>query len=215
MGKEYLHKSIEITNPRPANEWARSKKGYVIDYNSMSRVYMVRIPDNNGSYKFVRMSEDEFSTENMITEDVIKRTVIDPVLKIDEPENDPVNHPSHYTDGKFEVIDFIEDHCFYRSFCLANAVKYISRAGKKDPASKKQDLEKAVWYMNRYIQTNDGLDSIFVPGMERQHIRIPTEEYIQDKGLEGTLSGLALEILDTGSVLPAIHALEIEIRQMQ
>lgn len=65
-------------------------------------------------------------------------------------ENDPVNHPSHYTDGKIEVIDYIEDKCL--GFCLGNAVKYISRAGKKDPAKEIEDLKKAVWYINRRIK---------------------------------------------------------------
>lgn len=65
-------------------------------------------------------------------------------------ENDPVNHPSHYTDGKIEVIDFIEDKNL--NFHLANAVKYISRAGKKDPSKEIEDLKKARWYLDRYIQ---------------------------------------------------------------
>lgn len=63
--------------------------------------------------------------------------------------NDPVNHPSHYTDGKIEVIDFIEDKNL--DFNLGNAVKYIARAGKKDPSKEIQDLEKARWYLNRRI----------------------------------------------------------------
>lgn len=63
--------------------------------------------------------------------------------------NDPVNHPSHYTDGKIEVIDFIEDKQL--GFCLGNAVKYISRAGKKNPDKEIEDLEKARWYLDRQI----------------------------------------------------------------
>lgn len=65
-------------------------------------------------------------------------------------ENDPVNHPSHYTAGKFETIEVIED--WGLDFCLGNAVKYISRAGKKDPSKEVQDLQKAVWYINRRIK---------------------------------------------------------------
>lgn len=68
---------------------------------------------------------------------------------IEDVENDPVNHPSHYTSGKIEVIDFLEDQRF--PFHLANAVKYICRAGKKDPTKTTEDLSKAVWYINRYI----------------------------------------------------------------
>jgi len=67
-----------------------------------------------------------------------------------KPKDDPVNHPSHYTDGKIEVIDFIEDKNL--GFHLGNAVKYISRAGKKDPNKEIEDLEKAVWYVNRRIE---------------------------------------------------------------
>lgn len=63
--------------------------------------------------------------------------------------NDVVNHPSHYTDGKIEVIDFIEQKNL--NFHRGNAVKYIARAGKKDPAKEVEDLRKAVWYLNREI----------------------------------------------------------------
>jgi hypothetical protein len=64
---------------------------------------------------------------------------------------DQVNHPAHYTDGKIEVIDYIEDKklCFH----LGNCVKYISRAGKKDPAKTVEDLEKAKWYLQRKIDS--------------------------------------------------------------
>ena len=64
--------------------------------------------------------------------------------------HDPVNHPSHYTDGQIEVIDFIDDKQL--SYCLGNAVKYISRAGKKDPAKTIEDWQKAVWYLNHEIE---------------------------------------------------------------
>lgn len=63
--------------------------------------------------------------------------------------NDPIHHPAHYTDGKIEVIDFIKDKKL--GFSLGNAVKYISRAGKKDPAKEVEDLKKARWYLDRQI----------------------------------------------------------------
>ena len=62
---------------------------------------------------------------------------------------DVVNKPAHYTDGNIEVIDFIEDKKL--GFHLGNAVKYISRAGKKDPAKMVEDLQKAKWYLEREI----------------------------------------------------------------
>lgn len=66
-----------------------------------------------------------------------------------ENRNDSVNHPSHYTDGKIEVIDYIEDKGF--GFCLGNVIKYVSRAGKKDKAKEIEDLKKAKWYLERRI----------------------------------------------------------------
>lgn len=64
-------------------------------------------------------------------------------------KHDSVNKPAHYTDGKIEVINFIEDKQL--GFHLGNAVKYIARAGKKDPSKKVEDLQKAQWYLNREI----------------------------------------------------------------
>lgn len=65
-------------------------------------------------------------------------------------ENDAVNHPAHYCTGQIEVIDYIEDKGF--PYHLGNAVKYISRAGRKDPEKTVEDLRKAVWYIERYIK---------------------------------------------------------------
>jgi hypothetical protein len=64
-------------------------------------------------------------------------------------EKEMVDHPDHYQGGKFEVIDIIED--FKLGFHLGNVVKYVLRAGKKDATI--QELEKARWYLDRYIQT--------------------------------------------------------------
>lgn len=63
-------------------------------------------------------------------------------------EFDPVNNPRHYTEGRqHEPIDVIED--WGLDFQLGNAVKYISRAGRKGNAV--QDLKKAIWYIEREI----------------------------------------------------------------
>jgi len=66
---------------------------------------------------------------------------------------DDVNRPSHYTYGSIEVIDYIEDKKL--GFHLGNSVKYISRAGKKDPSKYIQDLEKAIWYLKREIKSEN------------------------------------------------------------
>lgn len=76
----------------------------------------------------------------------------------EKPEKPPVDNinPSHYRDGNIEVIDFIEDKKL--GFCLGNAVKYISRSGKKhskgmtDTEKAIEDLNKAKWYIDRRIK---------------------------------------------------------------
>lgn len=63
-------------------------------------------------------------------------------------DNDSVNHPSHYTRGKIEVIDFIADQKL--NFNRGNAVKYICRAGFK--GDEVEDLEKAIVYLQHEIK---------------------------------------------------------------
>lgn len=64
--------------------------------------------------------------------------------------SDPVNSPSHYASGKIEVIEAIED--WGLDFHSGNVVKYVARAGKKDPTKVIEDLEKAGWYLKRRIE---------------------------------------------------------------
>lgn len=65
--------------------------------------------------------------------------------------NDNVNHPSHYqTESGMEAIDVIE--AFFRTnHYLASTFKYIARAGKKN--DEREDIEKAIWYLKRYLST--------------------------------------------------------------
>ena len=76
------------------------------------------------------------------------------LMKPTESVNDPVNHPAHYTAGGIEVIDFLESWNF--PFHLANAIKYICRAGRKDKNKTAEDLRKAIWYIERYIKHEEG-----------------------------------------------------------
>ena len=59
-----------------------------------------------------------------------------------------VDHPRHYNEGKIEVIDIIED--WDLGFHDGNIIKYILRA--KFKGNEIQDLEKAVWYLKRYVK---------------------------------------------------------------
>lgn len=77
----------------------------------------------------------------------VGRTV---TLPIETPASDPVSHPSHYTNKVpgIECIQVTEHFNFNRG----NAIKYIWRAGEKNPEKEIEDLEKAAWYINREIE---------------------------------------------------------------
>ena len=64
-----------------------------------------------------------------------------------KPDNDPVNHPEHYTShaSGIECIQITE----HMGFCTGNAIKYIWRADLKDNAI--EDLQKAKWYIDKEI----------------------------------------------------------------
>lgn len=66
--------------------------------------------------------------------------------------SDQVNHPQHYggKDNPYEAIKVIE--AWGLNFNIGNTVKYLSRAGKKDPKKKLEDLKKAKWYLEREIE---------------------------------------------------------------
>ncbi len=64
--------------------------------------------------------------------------------------SEAVNHPPYYAQGGIEAIDVIE--AWDLDFCLGNTVKYIARAGKKNPGKIAEDLAKARWYLSRAIE---------------------------------------------------------------
>ena len=92
---------------------------------------------------------EKLKAEARLAGEAIRRGVREAIEK-QLKSADNVNHPSHYCDGKIEVIDYIEDKKL--GYHLGNVVKYISRAGKKCPDKEIEDLKKASWYLNRYIE---------------------------------------------------------------
>lgn len=64
--------------------------------------------------------------------------------------DEKIDHPKHYGgDTVYETIKVIE--AWQLGFCLGNAVKYISRTGKKDVSlnGRVEDIKKAIWYLQR------------------------------------------------------------------
>ena len=72
-------------------------------------------------------------------------------------DKDMVNHPEHYMKGGMETIEYLKakstPHGF-QTYLRLNAMKYLSRAEEKENTL--QDLEKALWYLNRLIKEMKG-----------------------------------------------------------
>lgn len=68
-----------------------------------------------------------------------------------EPETDKIN-PEHYKTGGIETFDYLKAKLTaeqLKGFCKGNIIKYITRADQKN---KKEDLEKAKWYLEKLIK---------------------------------------------------------------
>ena len=79
---------------------------------------------------------------------------------------DNVNHPNHYCEGRrYEPWDVIVD--WQLDYLTGSAVKYLSRAGRKDPSKETEDLRKAIAYIEKRIEvlesrkSEDSDDSIY------------------------------------------------------
>jgi len=71
---------------------------------------------------------------------------------------DNVNHPPHYGQGNIEAIEYIEDFLNdeeYIGYLRGNIAKYLHRWRYKNGI---EDLEKAQWYLNRLISTQEEVE---------------------------------------------------------
>lgn len=90
----------------------------------------------------IDMSEPQWSVDSVVKEAQTQEA------------QERVDHPSHYhAQSGVEVIEAIEawDLCF----ALGNVIKYVARAGHKDPAKRLEDLRKAQWYLERALKEAD------------------------------------------------------------
>lgn len=106
-----------------------------------------------------------------------------------------VNHPPHYNAGGIECIDALEAATSglhgIEAFCTANAIKYLWRWKLKNG---EEDLQKAIWYINRLIQ-RAGADSAAGKELfnmkENKHGFEPKQEF--------TMGGIAWTVIQTGA----------------
>ena len=120
-----------------------------------SEVQQVYCDENQKYYAYVKLTDGKVAMINENTDFISlpKSTSKEVEKTLDEK----VNHPSHYTYGDIEIIDFIEqvtkDYKPELAFAIGNAIKYISRANRKNG---KEDLDKARWYLNRVFEKWEG-----------------------------------------------------------
>lgn len=124
---------------------------YVGEIATVKKIYLSKLIKSN----VIKLDIDNetYNWSENVLELVLKEDEnidVEIVENDEEVVNDSVNHPSHYTDGKIEVMDFIEDKQL--NFARGNVIKYVSRAGKKDQNKELEDLKKASWYLNREIE---------------------------------------------------------------
>ena len=116
-----------------------------------TKVQQVYCDENEKYYARVKSSDGRVA---MIDENTDFISAFEPTSKkVEKTLDDKVNHPSHYTYGDIEIMDFIEqvtkDYKPELAFAIGNAIKYISRANRKNG---KEDLDKARWYLNRAFE---------------------------------------------------------------
>lgn len=126
-------------------KWALKKKGVQIPNGVKKSEWATKMYTTNASIlkhiaPHIPVYEDSF-------EHVTPKRLAEIQIEMLEPAADPVNHPAHYKAGGIETIDFIEAKKL--GYNLGNVVKYITRADLK--GNRKQDLEKALWYLKREI----------------------------------------------------------------
>ena len=109
--------------------------------------------------------EKKFSLQNKHDMDERWFNLAPNVINVSEEERehpygkkDAVNSPSHYTRGKVEAIEVIEDAIqdapsIKAGMLQAQVLKYMLRLWLK--VDSKEDAEKARWYLNRLIDSLD------------------------------------------------------------
>ena len=128
--KDYVNRTDALIN--------RRKKPEALPVPEAGEGYVYRWINTNA------LSED---AKDALASQLLDTVNPESAITMEEPAPDLVNHPAHYKTGGIETIDFIEAKGL--NYNMGNAVKYISRAEHK--GNKKQDLAKAIWYLNREI----------------------------------------------------------------
>lgn len=109
-----------------------------------------------------------------------------------DKKEDVVNHPKHYESGNYECIDEMLKDLGKENvigFCLGNAYKYLWRSVHKNGL---EDLKKAKWYLNKFFELYDVLESINETIHNIQD-SVPLDLLVETQGLESVINYLRIE----------------------
>ena len=125
--------------------WGRyaGKEGFVTDRVTVSGQQFMRLDGSDIDWAFDSIRPVELVEAANVAQE-----------ETNEVPADAIN-PAHYQgfSNGAQVVDITE----HLSFNRGSAVKYLARAGKKDPAKEIEDLEKSLWYTQRELDRLKGL----------------------------------------------------------
>ena len=137
-GETFIHRK-----DKPTGRWPKYCPECLPKYSKVPKKKEVDVTLANMAAK---KKEVDVTLANMVA-----KTLEEPEVKTVELKEDVINHPSHYTRGKIEVIDFIEDQQL--PYHLGNVIKYVARAGHK--GDKLEDLKKSAVVLRPLHQRGD------------------------------------------------------------
>ena len=122
------------------------------DYNGEIKLFSNKIDAMKEFDGFNHIWKDVFEEEIQMSDEVHLDMTYRPTSTV---QYDNVNHPAHYCEGrKYEPWDVILD--WGLDYLTGTAVKYLSRAGRKDPFKEIEDLNKAKAYIDKRIEQLQG-----------------------------------------------------------
>ena len=125
-----------------------------IDLGEDACPYEYNLPDSSCNISCKECWEK--AVKDIKFKDDIEKELIEGMNKQPIIVSDSVNHPSHYTHGKIETIDKIEDVLGlegFQAYCVGNAIKYLDRYKLKNGF---EDIKKAKRYLEFYIEKTEG-----------------------------------------------------------
>ena len=150
----YCHKIIEIG----CNNCPFAPVDCGKNYKTVQEIAQNYINEHEKTVNTIEKIEEKITLKELqeIKKDIELKGTVDVKTLPTGNLKDVVNHPQHYTNGKYECINVIEDVtkdlAGLEAVCTANVIKYMWRWKLKNGV---EDLKKARWYLNKLIDNTE------------------------------------------------------------